>query len=408
MNRVTGIVPETAWLLPRGAPFQNFDVIIVGGGIVGASFALQLRGSGLHLAVIDLKPAPSVPLEGEYDHRVYAITPTNMAWLDRLEVFQPQDRGRFTPIRGMEISAGTKAILNFSARAANRSELAVIIEHRLLAARFHERLSILNHVQLIPQSNPKSLEVGAADVRIGLDDGTELTAGLLVGADGGDSWVRNEAGFAVREKDYDQIALVANFVCERPHGHLARQWFIDQNVLAWLPLGEKTISIVWSVAAEQAQRLIELEPEAFARAVDAAGENILGDMTLVSPVSHFPLRSLRSENMIKPRVALIGDAAHVIHPLAGQGLNLGLQDAQTLAQVIANKAVPESLGDTAVLRRFERTRSEAIATMHGVTDGLQRLFASESGAVAALRNGGLRVTDHMPWLKNALVRRAMG
>ena len=192
---------------------MNFDVIIVGGGIVGASFALQLRGSGLQIALIDAKPAPSAPLEGEYDHRVYAITPSNMALLDRLDIFQPQDRVRLTPIRGMEISGDKKAKLNFSARAANRSELAVMIEHRLLATRFHERLSISKHVQIISQANPKFLDVGATDVRVCLDDGTELTATLLVGADGGDSWVRNEGGFAVREKDYDQIALVANFLC---------------------------------------------------------------------------------------------------------------------------------------------------------------------------------------------------
>jgi len=179
-------------------------------------------------------------------------------------------------------------------------------------------------------------------------------------------------------------------------------------VLAWLPLGEKTISIVWSVAAEQGHALIELEPEAFCRALSTRGENTLGEMTLVSPISHFPLRSLRSDNMIKARVALMGDAAHVIHPLAGQGLNLGVQDALTLAQVLANKAAPESLGDLAVLRRYERTRSEAIAAMHGVTDGLQWLFTSESGAIAALRNSGLRLTDKSPWLKNMLVRHAMG
>ena len=387
---------------------MNFDVIIVGGGIVGASFALQLRGSGLKVAVIDPKPAPNLPLDGEYDHRVYAITPANMALLDSLDIFQPQDRVRFTAIRGMAISGENKAKLDFSARAANRSELATMIEHRLLATRFHERLSISRHVQIISHASPKSLKVGAKDVRITLDDDTELTAMLLVGADGGDSWVRNEGGFAVREKDYDQVAVVANFLCEQTHGLVARQWFVDHGVLAWLPLGEKTISIVWSVATGRGHVLIELQPDAFCREVNAAGENMLGEMTLVSPVSCFPLRSLRSQSTVKPRVALMGDAAHVIHPLAGQGLNLGLQDAQTLVQVLASKAIPEGLGDIAVLRRYERARAEAIAAMHGVTDGLQRLFASESVTLAALRNGGLSMTDKMPWLKNMLVRHAIG
>ena len=387
---------------------MNVDVIIVGGGIVGASFASRLQDSGLQVAGIEPKPAPNLPLDGEYDHRVYAITPTNMALLDSLDVFQPQDRIRLTPIRGMEICGDRKATLDFSARSANRSELATMVEHRLLATRLRERLSIAKHVQIISHAGSKSLEVGARDVRICLDDDTELTAALLVGADGGDSWVRNEGGFSVREKDYDQVALVANFVCQQPHGEIARQWFVDQGVLAWLPLGEKHISIVWSVAAARGQALIELEPQAFCLKVNAAGQNTLGEMSLASPVGRFPLRSLRSESMVKPHVALMGDAAHVIHPLAGQGLNLGLQDAQTLAQVLANRAAPEGLGDIAVLRRYERARAEAIAAMHGVTDGLQGLFASQSKLVSVLRDGGLGLVDKLPSLKKLLMGRAIG
>jgi 2-polyprenylphenol 6-hydroxylase len=387
---------------------MNVDVIINGGGIVGASFALQLQDSGLQVAVIEPKPAPNVPLDGEYDHRVYAITPTNMALLDDLSVFQPQDRMRLTPIRGMEISGDKKTTLDFSAHSANRSELATMVEHRLLVMRLQQRLSVAGHVQILSRANSKSLDVGVLDVRIRLDDDTELTAALLVGADGGDSWVRGESGFALREKDYDQVALVANFVCERPHDYVARQWFADRGVMAWLPLGEKVISIVWSVPAERGQTLIELEPQAFCREVNAVGENTLGEMTLASPVARFPLRSLRSESMIKPRIALMGDAAHVIHPLAGQGLNLGLQDAQALASVLANRAAPEGVGDMAVLRRYERARAESIAAMHGVTDGLQWLFASQSKWMSTLRDSGLGLVNKLPSLKKLLIGRAIG
>ncbi len=387
---------------------MNYDLIVVGGGIVGASFALQLRGRGLQVAVIDPQPAPNLPLDGEYDHRVYAVTPTNMALLDSLGIFQPQDRVRFTPIRGMEISGDKKAKLDFSARAANRSELATMVEHRLLAMRLHEQLGIADHARVISQAKPKSLEVDAKNVTITLDDGEELTAALLVGADGGDSWVREEGGFALSEKDYEQAALAANFLCERPHGHIARQWFVDGGVLAWLPLGEKHISIVWSVGDERGQALTVMEPQAFSREVNAAGDNTLGEMVLVSPVARFPLRSLRSENMVKPRIALMGDAAHVIHPLAGQGLNLGLQDAAALSQVLLNKALPEGVGDVAVLRRYERVRAEAIAAMHGVTDGLQWLFSSQSKLVSTLRDTGLGLADKVPWLKKLLIERAIG
>jgi 2-polyprenylphenol 6-hydroxylase len=179
-------------------------------------------------------------------------------------------------------------------------------------------------------------------------------------------------------------------------------------VMAWLPLGEKVISIVWSVPAERGQALIELDPHAFCLEVNAAGENTLGEMTLASPVARIPLRSLRSENMVKPRVALMGDAAHVIHPLAGQGLNLGLQDAQALVHVLANRAAPEGLGDMAVLRRYERARAESIAAMHGVTDGLQWLFASQSKFVSMLRDSGLGLVDKIPGLKKLLIGRAIG
>lgn len=387
---------------------MNVDLVIVGGGIVGASFALQLRGSGLQVAVIDPKPAPNLPLDGEYDHRVYAVTPTNMAFLDSLDIFQSQDRARFTPIRGMEISGDRKAKLDFSARAANRSELATMVEHRLLAKRLHEQLGIADHARIISHTHPKSLELDAKNVTITLDDGEQLTAVLLIGADGGDSWVRSEGGFALREKDYEQTALVANFLCERPHGYVARQWFVDGGVLAWLPLGEKYISIVWSLGADRGQALTKMEPQALSREVNAAGDNTLGELTLVSPVARFPLRFLRSENMVKPRIALMGDAAHVIHPLAGQGLNLGLQDALTLAQVLTNRTLPEGVGDISVLRRYERARAEATTAMRSVTDGLQWLFSSQSKLVSTLRDTGLGLADKMPWLKKLLIERAIG
>ena len=387
---------------------MNADIIIVGAGIVGASFALQLGGSGLQVAVIDPKPTPSDALDGDYDHRVYAITPTNLAFLDRLDLFQPSDRVRLTPIRSMAISADNKATLEFSARAVHRTELATMVEHRLLTTRLYQRLRCANHVRMVTQANAKSLSIGAEDVSIRMDDETNLTALLVVGADGAESWVRGEGGFAVTAKDYDQIAIVANFLCDRPHGQIARQWFVDQGILAWLPLGEKHISIVWSVAVERGHAMIELAPDAFCRAVNAAGDNTLGAMTLVSPIAHVALRALRSATMVKPHIALIGDAAHVIHPLAGQGLNLGLQDAMALAEVLLSKDKPEGFGDIAVLRRFERTRAEAVAAMHGVTDGLQRLFASESKFLVALRDAGLGITDKLPGMKKLLMGHAIG
>ena len=387
---------------------MNADIIVVGGGIVGASFALQLATNDLHVVLIDRKPPPPAPLDGAFDHRVYALTPTNMALLQRLDLFQPQDFARLTAIRAMEIFGDKKVKLAFAARDLNCIELAVMIEHRVLARRLADKLAGAAHVLCLDHSIPKYLEVDADAVRLECEDGTTIIASLLVGADGAKSWVRDECGFSTREKDYGQVALVANFQCEKNHGQVARQWFADGGILAWLPLGENIISIVWSLPAPRADKLNALPGEEFCRAVEVVGAKILGVMHSISPLVRFPLSSLRSDRLVGRRVALIGDAAHVIHPLAGQGLNLGLQDAAALARVLREKAAPEGVGDTAVLRRFERSRKESLSTMHAVTDGLHGLFATDSAVAAALRNGGLGFVNNTAWLKKMLMRHAIG
>ena len=387
---------------------MNADISVVGGGIVGASFALQLAERNFQIVVIDRKPPPDVASDREFDHRVYALTPTNMALLERLDLFQPQDRARLSPIRAMEIFGDKQARLGFSARNAHRSELAVMIEHRLLARRLTDKLIAANHVQYLSDGDPKSVDIRADGVSLALEDGTTINADLLVGADGANSWVRDESGFSTREKDYEQIALVANFRCEKNHDHIARQWFADGGILAWLPLPKNVVSIVWSLPVVRAEELILQSSDAFCRAVEVAGVNRLGVMNLVSPIARFPLRLLRSNRWVGSRVALIGDAAHTLHPLAGQGLNLGLQDAMALAQVLKEKSAPEGVGDFRVLRRYERSRKEAVTAMHAVTDGLHGLFATDSVLTVALRNGGLGVADKLPWLKKMLMGRAIG
>ncbi len=386
---------------------MNVDVIIVGGGIVGASFALQLADSGLQVAVIDHAVRSTFALDGDFDHRVYAITPTNVAALNQLGVFQPADRERLTPIHAMEVFGDQSAKLTFSAREAHCDELALMVEHRLLAQRLSEKLTAAPHVQYFPQARPTALRI-EGDISLTLSDDTKLKGGLLVGADGVKSWVRNEAGFSVTEKDYEQIALVANFRCERRHEQVARQWFATGSILAWLPLGENVISIVWSLPNDRARELAALSGDEFCHVVQQAGENTLGTMHLVSPLAQFPLASLRSDRLVTPHVALIGDAGHGIHPLAGQGLNLGLQDATVFAQILRERSGPENVGDLAVLRRYERSRKEVLARMHYVTDGLQGLFAMESTLAVTFRNSGLSLVDRQAWLKNMLVQHAIG
>ena len=387
---------------------MNADIIIVGGGIVGATFALQLAASKLHVVVVDRNAAmPQVP-QGDFDHRVYALTPANISLLERLDLFQAHDRARLTPIRAMEIVGDRQAHLTFSAREMGRSELALMVEHRLLAHRLEEKLRSAAHVQYLDHRAPKSLAVNHSGVTLTLDDATTISAALVVGADGAKSWVRDEAGFTSREKDFGQAALVANFRCEKKHDYIARQWFADGGILAWLPLGENVISIVWSLPISGADALAALSADEFSNAVAVGGKSLLGVMRLVSPVARFPLVSARSEQLVLPHVALMGDAAHVVHPLAGQGLNLGLQDAAMLAQVLCSRGGPEAAGDWALLRRYERARKESLLAMQLVTDGLQSLFAMDSVFAAGLRNAGLGLIDNFPSLKKMLARRAIG
>jgi ubiquinone biosynthesis UbiH/UbiF/VisC/COQ6 family hydroxylase len=242
---------------------------------------------------------------------------------------------------------------------------------------------------------------------LSLRDGRRVSGALVVGADGANSFVRRAAAIAAAEQSYAQAAVVANFRCEVAHQGVAYQWFQGGPVLALLPLPQGQVSMVWSLPAERASRVSKLPEDALCREVEAASRGALGKLALATPPKSYPLRRLRAQRMVQPRVALAGDAAHVIHPLAGQGLNLGLQDAQALAAVLAGREPGRDPGDLRLLRRYERARAEPILAMNAVVDGLFRLFGSEGRQWSRLRNAGLNLTDRLPVLKNILIRQAM-
>ena len=214
-------------------------------------------------------------------------------------------------------------------------------------------------------------------------------------------------GIAFEERPYGESALVANFEAERGHGDSARQWFRGDGVLAWLPLPGRRISIVWSTPNAHADALESLDARAFERRVREAGGASLGDLRLLCPVARFPLRLIRVPEPVARGVALIGDAAHAVHPLAGQGINLGFQDVRALWAAIAGRTALEGVGDLAVLRRYARARREDVTAMQFVTNGLDRLFATERPGAFTLRNLGLGLVERQPWAKAALARRAM-
>lgn len=219
--------------------------------------------------------------------------------------------------------------------------------------------------------------------------------------------MRSSLALGFEEKPYGEAAIVANFECETGHGDVARQWFRSDGVLAWLPLPGHRISIVWSTAVANAAEIAALAPEEFAGRVRDAGGAALGDLELISSVARFPLRLIDVPDPVAPGVALIGDAAHAVHPLAGQGVNLGFQDVKALVEALADRSPLERAGDLRVLRRYARERREDVTAMQFVTDGLDKLFASGAPGAFTLRNLGLRLVDTQPWAKAALAQRAM-
>jgi len=238
-----------------------------------------------------------------------------------------------------------------------------------------------------------------------LSDGEVLEARLIVGADGAESWVRAQMGVASSMHDYPQVGVVANFATERAHDGTAFQWFRPDGVLALLPLPGNRVSMVWSAVETRARELLAAPEAVLGSEVEDASYGTLGALSMITPAVGFPLHRQRVERLVEPRAALVGDAAHNVHPLAGQGVNLGFRDARELAAVLRGRG-PCDCGDYALLRRYERARREDIAALDLTTHGLEKLFSSRAVWITGLRNWGLTLVDTQPLLKNALLRHA--
>jgi 2-polyprenylphenol 6-hydroxylase len=297
--------------------------------------------------------------------------------------------------------------LDFSAYDAGLRELAFIVEGGALQRALREGMAAGSGVRMFSPAQAAGMTVSVDGAQVMLVDGAALKAQLVVGTDGGDSWVRREAGIAARVSDYRQLGVVANFDIEKPHHGTAFQWFRPDGVLALLPLPGNRVSMVWSTAVEQAQTLLALDAQALADAVADASQGAVGRLRLITPAAGFPLRLTHVGRLIAPRVALAGDAAHNVHPLAGQGVNLGFRDARELAAVLAGRAPRQDCGDWSLLRRYERGRREDIAAIELSTDALQKLFGARSVWVSGARNFGLGAVNRLPLLKNLLIRHAV-
>jgi ubiquinone biosynthesis UbiH/UbiF/VisC/COQ6 family hydroxylase len=377
--------------LPSKPADHGLDVLVQGAGIVGLTSALAMARVNLRVALRGAATA-----SGRADVRAYSINTSSQALLERLGAWQRLPTDASTAVYDMNVVGDARGTaLHFSSWQQSVRELAWIVDAAALEASLDE---VVND--------------GAALIqRLGPDDDA-VQAALLVVAEGKASGTREQLGVAFTVQPYGQHAVAARLVCERPHAHTAHQWFMAPDILALLPFDRPepghSFGLVWSVSPEKAQALLTMEAGAFDAELAQATQSEVGTLKLASERASWPLVIGQAERSIGPGWVLVGDAAHRVHPLAGQGLNLGLGDVAALADVMASREPWRGLGDERLLQRYARRRAWPVAAMSGVTDALQLLFAHPSPMARELRNRGLGLVEHLPPLKRWLAAEALG
>jgi 2-polyprenylphenol 6-hydroxylase len=344
----------------------------------------------------------------DWDARIYAISPANVAFLERCGVWGLIDRERIEAVESMQVFGDAGGQMRFSAYECGLDALAWIVEASRMAVELWETARRQSNVDMLCPATPERIEWLDEGAALTLADGRRIEAKLVVAADGVNSWVRDQAGIAAHIEPYGELGVVANFACEKPHRGTAFQWFRDDGILAYLPLPGNQVSIVWSTPEPHGQALMSLSADELAERVAAAAGGQLGALRVVTPPAAFPLRRMKVLDMVAPRLALIGDAAHAIHPLSGHGINLGFQDARALADTLLALPSWRDCGELPVLRRYARSRAEEVTLVRGMTHGLNRLFAAPAAPLSILRNLGLSATGRIPVLRSALARYAAG
>jgi 2-octaprenylphenol hydroxylase len=389
---------------------NQFDVVIIGAGIVGATVACALGESGVRVALVEARPFAVDAVDGVRDARVFAITRASQRIFEALGVWKRIIARDAYPFREMEVwDAGGTGVIHFDCADIGEPCLGHMIEPSIIHAALLERLRSQTAVTLFCPAQFRDITLDKTEVSVSLDEGTTLNAALIVAADGARSPLRERLGIPTRVHDYRQSSLVARVATEFPHQATARQRFLPGGPLAFLPMEESWCSIVWTLPTSEAADMVALERDAFHAALGQAFDFRLGRIVDSERREVWPLTRLHAEHYVRERAALIGDAAHAIHPLAGQGVNLGLLDAAALAEVVlAARSRGGDPGAMPVLRRYERWRRGDNQLMMSAMDGFNVLFGNEMGPVRWLRNFGLAMVNAAGPAKDLLMRHAAG
>ena len=391
------------------------DLVIVGAGMVGSALALALKDSGLNLLVIDGSDVVVRPFDqaAPFEPRVSALSAASQRILERLNAWSGIRQRRLAPYTQMHVWDGDgTGCVDFSAASVHAEVLGHIVENRVVQDALLEQLHA-SHVRLLGNARLEQLRHSQEQWLLSLSNGTDIRTPLVIAADGAHSVVRRLQGGQTREWDYLHHAIVTSVRIEKPHQHTAWQRFTEQGPLAFLPLpdrsGEHWCSIVWSVTPDYAEAVKALSDAEFCLALTQAFEGRLGNVLAADPRFSIPLRQRHAKRYVDQGLVLVGDAAHTIHPLAGQGVNLGFLDIAVLAETLLHaKARGENIADVRVLSRYERRRMPHNLAMMAAMEGFERLFQSDSLLLRLLRNTGLTQVQHSDAIKGAFMRQALG
>ncbi|HEX3951005.1 MAG TPA: FAD-dependent monooxygenase [Steroidobacteraceae bacterium] len=394
---------------------REFDVLIVGAGVIGLAAAGVLLARKVctagRVAVIADRFAVPPAVDSDWDLRVFAMSRASERVLKICGIWDSLPSNRVFPYERMCVwdaggSATGSGALTFDCAQIGEPNLGCIVDAKALAWQCLQAARALGVVLI--EGGVAAVVPGDEEIMLRLEDGRELRGSLLAAADGTESKTRELLGIETAGHAYHQDALVAHVRTAFPHANTAWQRFLISGPVAFLPLNDGRCSIVWSVERSQADRLRAMDRDAFGEALTAASGEALGRCTLASKLAAFPLKLQYAVDYARPRAVLLGDAAHVVHPLAGQGLNLGLLDCAALAQVLGDAPGADNFGDMKILRRYERWRRSENLVAAAALDGLERLFSDSSALSAGLRTAGLSTVARMPFLKRSFAQRALG